>query len=66
MDYFQQDCAHIANQPEPANSTKEDKTTRRRWARAVAIFYACLILVGATAIGVTHRNLTEQHASLAR
>jgi hypothetical protein len=68
MDYFQQDCAHVANQfePEPASSTKQDKTTHRRWAQAVAIFYACVVLAGVAAIGVTQHNATEQHASLAR
>jgi hypothetical protein len=64
MDDFQQDCSHPAAQFE-ANGTVEDKTTRRRWTRALVAFYACAIFVGATAIVVTqHTTSTEQLASL--
>ena len=70
MDYFRQDCAHIANQfsAEPATSTNEDKTNRRRWGRGMFSFYACLLLAGATAIGVTQFKALSsdavQHASM--
>ncbi|WP_210352160.1 hypothetical protein, partial [Bradyrhizobium rifense] len=67
MDDFQQDCAHVTNQflAEPANSTSEDRGTRKRWARGVIAFYACVMLAGATAIAVTqHVTSPEQHASL--
>lgn len=64
MDYFQQDCAHIANQfsAEPATSTNEDKTTHRRWGQGVLAFYACLLLAGATAIGVTQLRALSSDA----
>ncbi|WP_426614665.1 hypothetical protein [Bradyrhizobium sp. McL0616] len=71
MDYFQEDCAHVANQfeAEPTKSTnEEDRITRKRWARGLVAFYACVLLAGATAIGVTQYKApstgTEQHASL--
>jgi hypothetical protein len=71
MDYFHQDSANITNGfslNEPAGSTLEDKLTRKRWTRRLLAFYACLLLAGATAIGVsqimTASSGTEQHASL--
>jgi hypothetical protein len=70
MDYFQQDCAHIASQfvAQPTNSTNEDRITRKRWARGLVAFYACVLLAGATAISVTQYKApssgAEQQASL--
>ena len=65
MHDFQQDCAHVASQflAEPANGTSED--TRKHWARGIVVFYACVLLAGATAIVVTqHVSSPEQHASI--
>lgn len=67
MDDFQQDCAHVASQflAEPANGTSEDTVTRKHWARGIVVFYACVLLAGATAIVVTqHISSPEQHASI--
>lgn len=70
MDDFQQDCCHIASQfsAPPPNSTKEDRVTRQRWARGTAVFYACVILAGVTAISVSQYRAplsgSAQHASL--
>jgi hypothetical protein len=64
MDDFQQDCAHVVAQFE-VKGTVEDRTTRRRWTRALVAFYACVLLAGAIAIVVTQQaTSTEQHASL--
>ena len=71
MDYFSEDSAHVTSGfslNEPAASTREDRITRKRWAKAVLTFYACLFLAGATAISV-HQSMTasggiEQHATL--
>ncbi|MGV7216986.1 hypothetical protein [Bradyrhizobium sp. UFLA05-112] len=71
MDYFSEDSAHVTNGfllNEPAANTHEDRTTHKRWAKAVLAFYASLFLVGATVIGV-HQVITrsggmEQHATL--
>jgi len=70
MDDFQQDCCHIASQfsAQPPNSTKADRATRQRWARGIAVFYACVILAGVTAISVSQYRAPSsgsvQHASL--
>jgi hypothetical protein len=67
MDDFQQDCAHVASQflAEPSNARSEDTMTRKRWARGLIAFYACILLAGATTIGVAQLvNSTEHHASL--
>jgi hypothetical protein len=68
MDYFLQDSAHVNSLNEPAQSSLQDKLTRKRWARTVLVFYACLFFAVATAIGVsqimTSSNGTEQQASL--
>jgi hypothetical protein len=71
MDYFAEDSAHVTNGfslNEPAASNPEDRITRKRWVKGVLAFYACLLLAGATAIGV-HQGMTtsgamEQHATL--
>jgi hypothetical protein len=71
LDYFSQDSAHVTSGfslNELAANTPEDTITRKRWAKALVIFYACLFLAGATAIGV-HQTMTtsgdtEQHAAL--
>jgi hypothetical protein len=70
MDYFSEDSAHVTHGfslNEPAASTREDRITHKRWAKAVLAFYACLFLAGAAAIGV-HQSMitsgTEQHATL--
>jgi len=53
---------------ESAASDPEDRITRKRWAKGVLAFYACLLLAGATAIGVYQSTTTsggmEQHATL--
>ncbi|TYL91996.1 hypothetical protein FXB40_26445 [Bradyrhizobium rifense] len=71
MDYFAEDSAHVTNNfslNEPAASDPEDRVTRKRWVKGVLAFYACLLLAGATAIGVYQGVTTsggiEQHASL--
>ena len=71
MDYFAEDCAHVTNDfsvNEPAASNPEDWITRKRWAKGVLAFYACLLLAGATVIGAcqgtTTSGATEQQASL--
>jgi hypothetical protein len=52
MDYFSEDSAHSSfSLNEPAESTLEDRTTRKRWARGMLAFYICLFLAGATMIG---------------
>jgi hypothetical protein len=72
LDYFSQDSAHVTSDfslNEPAASTHEDRITRKRWAKALLVFYACLFLAGASAIGV-HQSMTtsgggiEQHVTL--
>ena len=70
MDHFHQDSATVTNgfsQNEPAGSTLEDKLTRKRWTRGLLAFYACLLLAGTTAIGVsqimTASSGTEQRLS---
>jgi hypothetical protein len=71
MDYFAEDSAHVTSDfslNEPAASNPEDRIIRKRWAKGLLAFYACLLLAGATAIGVyqgmTMSGDTEQHASL--
>jgi hypothetical protein len=71
MDYFAEDSAHVTNafsMNESAASDPEDRITRQRWANGVLAFYACLLLAGATAIGVYQSTTTsggiEQHATL--
>jgi hypothetical protein len=71
LDYPSQDSAHVTSGfslSEPAASTHADRITRKRWTKALLVFYACLFLAGATAIGV-HQSMTtsggiEQHATL--
>jgi hypothetical protein len=71
VDYFSEDSAHVTHSfslSEPAASTRDDRITRKRWAKAVLAFYACLFLAGAIAIGV-HQSITtssgiERHATL--
>ena len=71
LDYFSEDSAHVTSGfslSEPAASADEDRITRKRWTKALLVFYACLFLAGATAIGV-HQSMTtsgsiEQHATL--
>jgi hypothetical protein len=70
LDYPSQDLANVTSGfslSEPAASTHEDRITRKRWTKALLVFYACLVVVGATAIGV-HQMTTsggiEQHATL--
>jgi hypothetical protein len=58
MDYFHEDSANVTNGfslNEPVGSTLEDKLTRKRWTRGLLALYACLLLAGATTIGVSHR-----------
>jgi hypothetical protein len=68
MDYFSDDSAHSSfSLNEPADSTPEDKITRKRWARGVLAFYLCLFLAGATMIArqtPIFSSGTEQHVSL--
>jgi hypothetical protein len=68
MDYFSEDSAHSSfSLNEPAESTPEDKITRKRWARGVLAFYICLFLAGATMIArqaAIVSSGTEQHVSL--
>ena len=71
MDYFAEDSAHVTNAfslNESAASDPEDRITRKRWAKGVLAFYACLLVAGATAIGVYQSTTTsggmEQHATL--
>ena len=71
MDYFAEDSAHVTNAfslNASAASDPEDRNTRKRWANGVLAFYACLLLAGATAIGVYQSTTTsggmEQHATL--
>ncbi len=71
MDYFAEDSAHVTNAfslSESAASDLEDRITRKRWAKGVLAFYACLLLAAATAIGVYQSTTTsggmEQHATL--
>ena len=68
MDYFSDDSAHSSFYlNEPAESTPEDKITRKRWGRGVLAFYVCLFLAGATMIArqtATFSSGTEQHVSL--
>jgi hypothetical protein len=68
MDYFSEDSAHSSfSLNEPAESTLEDRTTRKRWARGVLAFYICLFLAGATMIArqtAIFSSGTEQHVSL--
>ena len=71
MDYFAEDSAHVTNAfslNESTTSDPEDRITRKRWAKGVLAFYACLFLAGATAIGVYQSTTTpvgmEQHATL--
>jgi hypothetical protein len=71
MDYFAEDSAHVTNAfslNESAASDLEDKITCKRWAKGMLAFYACLLLAGATAIGVYQSTTTsggmEQHATL--
>ena len=67
-DNFLQDSAHVTSGfslGEPAASTREDRITRKRWTKALLVFYACLLLAGATA----HQSMTtsggiEQHVTL--
>ena len=71
LDNFLQDSAHVTSGfslSEPAASTRKDRITRKRWTKALLVFYACLFLAGATAIGV-HQSMTtsggiEQHVTL--
>jgi hypothetical protein len=71
LDYPSQDSAHVTSGfslSEPAASTLEDRITRKHRTKALLIFYACLFLAGATAIGV-HQSMTTsggivQHATL--
>jgi hypothetical protein len=70
MDYFSENSAHVTNGfslDEPDASTLEDRITRKRWVKGLLVFYACLFLAGATAIGV-HQSMTtssgQQHATL--
>jgi hypothetical protein len=72
LDYPSQDLANVTSGfsiSEPAASTHEDRITRKRWTKALVVFYACLFLAGATAIGV-HHGITasgggiEQHVTL--
>jgi hypothetical protein len=71
MDYFAEDSAHVSNDfslNEPAASNPEDRITRKRWEKGVLAFYACLLVAGATAIGLyegmTAPGATDLHASL--
>ena len=71
LEYFSQDSAHVTSDfspSEPAASTHEDRITRTYWVKGLLVFYACLFLAGATAIGVQQRMTTsggiEQHATL--
>ncbi|OKO69445.1 hypothetical protein [Bradyrhizobium sp. AS23.2] len=71
MNHFSEDSAHLTHSfslNKPAASSREDRMTHKRWAKAVLAFYACLFLAGAIAIGV-HQSMTtssgiEQHAAL--
>jgi hypothetical protein len=68
MDYFSEDSAHSSlSLNEPAESTPEDKITRKHWTRGVLAFYVCLFLAGATMIArqtAIFSSGTEQHVSL--
>ena len=69
MDYFSEDSAHVTNGfslNEPVASSHEDRITQKRWAKAVLAFYACLLLAGATAIGVSQNGIRFNHGLVPR
>ncbi len=49
-------------------ATPEDKSTHRRWARAVLAFYSCLFVLGVVTIELKHVTASSQgletHAAL--
>jgi hypothetical protein len=62
MDYFSDDSAYSSfSLNEPADSTPEDKITRKRWARGVLAFYICLFLAGATNDSAPDCDLLKWH-----
>lgn len=68
MDCFRQDSAHLTSRlfsNEAAETTLEDKITRKRWARGVSAFYLVLFLGGAVSIGVYQMSSgTQRQTSL--
>jgi hypothetical protein len=51
---------------QPVGSTLKDKLTRKRWTRGLLAFYACLLLAGATAIGVSQNGIRLNHGFVPR
>lgn len=57
MDTYSRFVAHATSRLPQANFqtlTPEDKTTHRRWARAVLAIYSCMFVLGAIGIEANH------------